>query len=620
MNIGSNEVRKRFLTYFTTKLKDKNLEHVEVPSSLLVPEKHPTLLFTNSGMVQFTPYFLGEKDATEDFKSERLCSVQKCVRTGDIDIVGQSKYHLTFFEMLGSWSIGNYGKKIAVELAYDLLTNSEYGFGLNPERLIATVFAGDDVVPCDNETINAWKAVGIPEERISKLPASENWWAPGGIDQPGPCGPCTEVLYDRGENFGEEEIIPGLTSNPRYLEIWNAGVFMQYNRKTDGSLEPLSKMSVDTGAGLERLTLLFSGKDSVYETDLFQPIIEKIKEIAGKDYVEDDTANEAIRRCADHIKACSFMIVDGVYPSNKDQGYVVRRLLRRVINDFIWVFNIDVDRILDVVPVVIDIYKETYPEINNLNKISSVIEEEIKKTRNLTDVTKKYILSIAKSLSRSSNGDIIIKAFDVFQSTGAPVQLSIEIASKLELDGRRIVIDFDTFERDFADHKKESQQGAGVKFKGGLSGDDPSQKKLHTATHLLQQALRLTLGDHVMQEGSNVNSERLRFDFSHTQKLTDEEIGKVESLVNQKIKEALPVNSTIMSKCDAEKTGALHFFGEKYGDDVKIYFVGDNLNKAWSKEFCGGPHVDNTSELGIFKIIKETAVSKGIRRIKAVLV
>ncbi len=600
----SSEVRERFLLFFTEILKDRNLEHVEVPSSTLVPENHPTLLFTNSGMVQFTPYFLGEKDPVSDFGSKRLCSSQKSLRTGDIDIIGQSKYHLTFFEMLGSWSIGDYGKKEAIEIAFDLITNKKYGYGLDPDKLIATVFGGNDEVPADEESIKHWKSVGIKDSNISRLSASENWWAPAGLKGPGPCGPCIEILYDRGPEFGPEEEVPGMTDNPRYLEFWNAGVFMQFNRDASCKLSPLKKMSVDTGAGLERFTTLVNHKDSVYETDLFVPIIEKIRSFGLK-----SDNRESIRRVSDHIKASTFIIAENVFPSNKDQGYVLRKLLRRVFNDFRFVFDVDLKYTTELVPIVIDLYKTVYPEIDQVNSIISVINDEIEKYEKVAKQTKHIIKK-----QYVYKGKTEIDAFDLYQSSGASIALIKELAQESKLS-----VNDSNFDRKLEQHKKDSQLGAGKKFKGGLVSTGEVERKLHTATHLLHKALQVILGDHVEQKGSNINAERLRFDFSHPEKLTDTELMRVENLVNEKIKDKLPVNLVILPKNEAIKTGARHFFGEKYGENVKIYYIGESLEKSFSKEFCGGPHVKNTGDIGKFKIVKETAVGKGVRRIKAVV-
>lgn len=608
----STEIRQRFIDYFTKILKECGYEHVEVHSSALVPERHPTLLFTNSGMVQFTPYFLGEKNPVEDFGSARLCSVQKSIRTGDLDIVGISKYHLVFFEMLGSWSVGDYGKQKAVEFAYDLLTNKEYGYGLDSSRFVPTVFAGNDESPLDQETYDAWKSVGIPENRISKLPASENWWAPAGLNGPGPCGPCTEILYDRGEEFGPEEKVPGMTDNPRYVEIWNAGVFMQYNRDDKGVLHPLPKMSVDTGAGLERFAVLLQGVDSVYETDLFQPIIQKIIELAkesGSDRnLDSEEAQKSLRKAAEHIKSSTFIMSEKVYPSNKDQGYVLRRLIRGAFNEFVWGLGIDSSKMKDVVPIVFDMYKDDYPELGEVSDVIEILEAEHDLYKQVADNTRRFIVRNYK------NTDKIENPFDVYQSTGASRELIEAIAKEENLS-----VDFSNFESRVKQHQELSRQGAGQKFKGGLGDHSEQTTRLHTATHLLHQALRDVLGDHVQQMGSNITPERLRFDFSHGEKLTEEQIKQVEDTVNSKIKESLPVNTITLPKADAEKSGALHFFKEKYPDMVKVYYIGDSMEEAYSKEFCGGPHVANTSELGHFEIQKEESVAKGVRRIKAVL-
>lgn len=611
------EVRKRFIDFFTTR------GHILVPSSSLVPEKHPSLLFTNSGMVQFTPYFLGDKDSTTNFGSQMLCSVQKCIRTGDLDIVGKSPYHHSFFEMLGSWSIGttikdreSYFKEKAVELAFDLITNKEYGYGIDPSKLIATVFEGNDECPEDSETIKAWKKVGFTDKQISKLPASENWWAPAGLTGPGPCGPCTEVLLDRGDEYGSREDVPGMTDNPRYLEFWNAGVFMQFNRDNFGKLHELPAKSVDTGAGLERFTTLMQNKKSNYETDAFTPILDVVKDL----YLQNKSNNvldlehshkkEHYWRIADHLKASSFMIADGVYPSNKDQGYVLRKLIRRVFNDFVWGLNISSDHITDVVKPIREMYQEFYPEIKS-TKIEDVLKEEVNTFKKVADTTRIFINKnfVKKGVSEIKN------PFWITQTTGAPLELIKDLVS--EANG--LTLDDSTYKEDYEKHQELSKSGAGNKFKGGLTGDSEYQTKLHTATHLLQYALRQEFGGELHQMGSNITNERLRFDFNLDRKMTDQEVKDVETKVNEIIAKEIPVNVIEMTKEEAEKSGALHFFGEKYGDKVTIYYIGENIETAISKEFCGGPHVENTKDLVKFKILKEEAVAKGVRRIKAVV-
>ncbi|MBP7859455.1 alanine--tRNA ligase [Patescibacteria group bacterium] len=604
----STEIRNRFIDYFTKVLKNKGMEHTEVPSSSLIPESHPTLLFTNSGMVQFTPYFLGEKDPVKDFKNKRLTSCQKCLRTGDLDIVGVSKYHQTYFEMLGNWSVGDYGKSEAVKFSFDLLTNKEYGFGLDATKFYPTVFAGDKDCEQDNETIEAWKSVGIPDERIPRLPASENWWAPGPT---GPCGPCTEVLYDRGESFGPEEKTPGLTDNPRYLEIWNAGVFMQFNRDSTGTLTPLPFLSVDTGCGLERMSCLLQQVDSNYETDLFKPIIDKIMSLSNtKLDAKNNDIKFSIQRSADHLRAATFLIADGLHTSNKDQGYVLRQLIRRVYDACVWKLGIDSSKIAEIIPVIIEINKQRYPEIDQLGEITAKINEEIILYNQTADRTRKFIITnfVKKGLNEIKN------PFDIRQSLGANRDLIENIAYE-----QKLKVDFSTFDKELEKHSILSKSNMANRFKGGLGGKSETEIKYHTATHLLHRALREILGTHVGQMGSNITEERLRFDFSHNQKMTEEEIKNVENLVNEKIEEGLPVNQVILKKEEAEKTGALHFFKEKYGDEISIYFIGENLENAWSKEYCGGPHVTNTSEIGKIKIVKEEAVAKGVRRIKAII-
>lgn len=603
--LTSKEIRKRFIEFF-----EKN-KHTEIKSSTLVLENHPTLLFVNSGMVQLTPYFLGEKDAQKDFGNNMLVDTQKCIRTGDLDIVGKSKYHHTFFEMLGSWSIGGYGKKRAVELAYELLTNKEYGFGLDASKFIPTVFGGSEEVGEDTETIEAWKSLGI--KKISKLPASENWWSPGGLTGPGPCGPCTEVLFDRGPEYGPEEETPGLTDNPRYLEIWNAGVFMSYNRPSEGAkLEELKMKSVDTGAGLERITAILQGVENNYETDLFLPITKKIQRMSGPKSLKDTEEYKiAVKRSADHIKAASFLIVENVYPSNKDQGYVLRRLLRTIFNDFVWTLDIDSKRMIEVLPEIENIYKDVFPDIVNIEHIENVMLEEEKTYKKIADTARKYIIRnyVNKNVRHIDN------PFDIYQSTGASKELISDLAKE-----QKLKVEFGNFDKRLKEHQDLSRNNSADKFKGGLAGTSNEEKKLHTATHLLHKALRTVLGNHVSQQGSNITKERLRFDFSHPEKMTREELLEVEEIVNDIINKNLPVKKTDLSIEEAEKTGALHFFKEKYADIVSVYYIGDSLEDCFSKEFCGGPHVKNTGELGKFRILKEESVAKGIRRIKAVLV
>lgn len=614
----SSEIRKRFIDYFVKVLADKGYPHTEVQSSKLVPENHPTLLFTNSGMVQFTPYFLGEKDPVKDFGSKRLCSTQKCIRTGDLDIVGKSKYHLTFFEMLGNWSIGDYGKKEAVQFAFDLLTNKDYGFGFDCSKFYPTVFEGNEECPEDSETIEAWKSVGIADANISKLPASENWWAPGPV---GPCGPCTEVLYDRGESFGPKEDRPGLTDNPRYLEIWNAGVFMQFNRGEDGKLSPLPALSVDTGSGLERMTTIMQDVDSVYETDIFEEIISKTLSLSSKsDVLQDALLNPStvdaqnikagIQRVADHIRTITFLIAENLYPSNKDQGYVLRRLIRRVCDECTWRLGIDPLSIDQIANEVVKKNESVYSELSNFSHIQKVLLDEVKMYQEVSVRTQGYIKHayVSKGLKKIEN------PFDIYQSQGASKELIENLAAEFNLE-----VDFTNFDKNLEEHQEQSRANMGDRFKGGLGDHSYETTKLHTATHMLQRALLEVLGEGVGQKGSNITPERLRFDFSYDQKMTPEQIKAVEDLVNEKIVEKLPVNKVVLPFAEAEKTGAIHFFNEKYGDTVNVYYIGETVESAWSKEFCGGPHVENTSELGHFKIQKEEAVAKGVRRIKAVL-
>ena len=394
-----------------------------------------------------------------------------------------------------------------------------------------------------------------------------------------------------------------MTDNPRYLEIWNAGVFMQFNRGDDGKLNKLPKLSVDTGAGLERFSILMQGVDSAYETDLFTGIISKIKSLGAN--MDNPDSEKAIKRIADHVRGISFIGAESVFPSNTDQGYVLRKLIRNSFNDLVWRLNLDSSTLMDIIPVVFDEYSDIYPELGDVNKVLSMVNEECILWKKVADNTRLAMTRLGK------RG--VVSAFDLYQSEGSSLELVKDIASEMgDID-----VDYSNFDELFSAHQEKSKAGAGQKFKGGLGDHSEITTRFHTATHLLHQALRDVLGDHVQQMGSNITSERLRFDFSHGEKMSEAQIKEVEDIVNEKIKDSLTVNHIVLSKGEAEKTGALHFFADKYGDEVSVYYIGDSLETAWSKEFCGGPHVKNTSEIGSFKIIKEESVGKGVRRIKA---
>jgi alanyl-tRNA synthetase len=585
--MNSSEIRNRFLKFFEKR------GHKIIPSASLVPQNDPSVLFNTAGMQPLVPYLLGQEHPS----GKRLVDVQKCVRTQDIDEVGD-KTHDTFFEMLGNWSLGDYFKEEAIQWSFDLLTNKEEGFGLDVNRLYITVFEGDENAPRDTESFEIWKKVGIPENRIYFMSAKSNWWSAG---DNGPCGPDSEMFYDLTGTLGDltkEEYIKA-DDEQKVVEIWN-DVFMEYEKKDGKVIGKLKNRNVDTGAVLERLAIVLQNKDNVFETDLFEPIISVVKNITT-------TPNEKAERVvSDHIRTAVFMIADGVTPSNTDRGYILRRLIRRAVR-YSKVLNIN-DSLDKVVEAVQTKYKDIYPEVIGLEIQKIFSDEEIK--------FKKTLDSGLKQFEKGED------PFVLFTSYGFPIELSKELA-----DEKGIKIDELDFKKKFEEHQELSRVGAEQKFKGGMAGNSEQEVRYHTATHLLHQALREVLGNEVGQKGSNITRERLRFDFTFPRKLTDEEKKKVEDIVNHKINQKLAVNKVVLPKEEAEKTGALHFFGDKYGESVSVYFVGDSIDAAWSKEFCGGPHVQNTFELAAnpdgapkhFKIQKEEAVSAGVRRIKAIL-
>jgi alanyl-tRNA synthetase len=495
--------------------------------------------------------------------------------------------------MLGNWSLGDYFKKEVIEWSYEFLTSPEW-LGLDKNRIAVSVFEGDQDAPFDEEAFETWKKLGISEKRIAKLPKKNNWWGPAG--ETGPCGPDTEMFYWVGnpdevpESFNDD--------NSLWLEIWN-DVFMQYDKTKEGKFAPLSQKNVDTGMGLERTLAVVNGLDDNYKTELFWPIIQKIEELSGKKYEENQ---KEMRIIADHIKAATFILGDekGIAPSNTGQGYVLRRLIRRAVR-----FGKQLGLksfTQEVSGVVLNIYGEIYNEIiKNKNFID----------HNLQTEEEKFEKTLEKGLKEFEKGE---SPFVLFTTYGFPIEITRELAKE-----KGIVINEEEFSAEFKKHQELSQTSSAGMFKGGLADAGEETKKLHTATHLLRQALEDVLGEPIGQKGSNINAERLRFDFSFNRKLTDEEKKKVEDLVNEKITEKLPIQKVVMKKEEAEKTGAAHVFGDKYGEDVSIYYIGDSLETAYSKEFCGGPHVENTSELGRFRITKEEAVSQGVRRIKAIL-
>ncbi len=614
----SSEIRQKFLDFF------ENRAHAVINSASLITtdEKgvtNPTL-FNTAGMQPLIPYLLGK----EHQKGKRLVDVQKCLRTVDIDDIGD-KTHATFFEMLGNWSLGDYFKKDAINWSYEFLTSSE-GLGLDPARLYVTVFEGDSIAPKDEEAAAIWSDVfkknnieqgGDTQKgeagRIFYLPAQNNWWEAG---DNGPCGPDSEMFYDIGNTFSgktltHEQFLKADDTRD-LVEIWN-DVFMQYEKKDGKIIGNLPAPSVDTGAGLERLTMTLQGVDNIYDTDLLKPIVESIRKNGSYELTEKTIRAERI--VADHTRASVFLTADGVEFSNKDRGYVLRKLFRRAIflADSLGVKHFGLKAIAEAI---ISNYPENiYPELKtNENRIFGLLErEEARFRKSLDEGLKEF-----NKLEAITGKD----AFTLYSSYGFPLELTEELLKEKGVNVARA-----EFAAEFKKHQELSRAGAEQKFKGGLAdANDPQVVRYHTATHILHQALYDIYGENDGdQKGSNITPERLRFDFAHGAKMTDEEKKKVEDIINEKIGAGLPMNNIVMSKAEAEKTGARHFFGEKYGDEISIYFIGNDLQSAYSKEFCGGPHVKNTKELAgpegkwRFKIQKEEAVAQGVRRIKAIL-
>ncbi len=589
----SSEIRKRFLEFF------KARGHAILPSASLLPENDPSVLFNTAGMQPLVPYLLGEKHPL----GTRLANIQKCVRTGDIDEIGDNT-HATFFEMMGNWSLGDYFKKDAIQWSFELLTNKEIGFGLDPQRLYVTCFEGNDDAPQDTESRDIWKSIfekaGVTGERIYFMPAKNNWWSAG---DNGPCGPDTEMFYDltgtHTSGMTKEEYLLA-DDKQEVVEIWN-DVFMEYIKKDGVVVGKLASQNVDTGSGFERVTAVLQGKNNIFDTDIFEAVMMEV----GK--ITDNLKSKRI--ISDHMRTAVFMIADGVLPANTDQGYILRRLIRRAV------FNTTTrDLSKESVESIVNALAGTYGDIysNIPAQKEKIISEIVKEAEKFAKTIEQGVKEFEKLTQKGNISGM--EAFTLFSSFGFPFDLTKELALIKGLS-----VDEASFKEEFAKHQDLSRAGSEQKFKGGLAGTGEIETRYHTATHLLHQALRDVLGGTVQQKGSNITSERLRFDFTHAQKMTDEEKKKVEDIVNEKIEAKLPMQKVVMKKEDAEKTGALHFFGDKYGDEVSVYFIGDSIESAYSKEFCGGPHVTNIGELGTFKIAKEEAVSAGVRRIKAVL-
>ena len=650
-SLTANELRALFLRFFQEK------GHAVIPSASVIPENDPTVLFTTAGMHPLVPYLLGQKHPA----GTRLTDVQKCIRTGDIDDVGDMS-HLTFFEMLGNWSLGDYFKKEMIPWSWEFLT-SEKWLGIDKDKLAFTVFEGDDDCPRDDEAADLWRSCGVKDDHLFFLPKEHNWWGPAGVT--GPCGPDTEMFIIVKKPCGPN-CSPACHCGA-YLEIWN-DVFMQYNKQADGSFIPLQQKNVDTGMGLERTICVLTGKKSVYETDLFENILGKISELSGKEYHPDDVNTKAFRIVADHMRTATFILGDprGVSPSNVDQGYILRRLIRRAVR-YGMGLGLQAGFTCEIAKVIIDQYKDVYPELTeNAGFVLEQLkleedrfartlrqgEKEFEKIYNNISNTRALLDSILdadnkaafaaelaqqKKLRPSPDMMPIIdaanagddaaveaavkarletlntmdgrSAFKLYDTYGFPIEMTMELAAE-----KGLMVDEADFNARFKQHQETSHAGAEQRFKGGLADHSAQTTCLHTATHLLQAALRKVLGDEVHQKGSNITAERLRFDFTFGRKMTAEELQEVERLVNEAIQAKVPVTMEEMTVAEAKEQGAMGLFESKYGEKVKVYTMG-----PYSKEICGGPHAENTGDLVSFKIQKEESSSAGVRRIKATI-
>ncbi|MGP1595263.1 MAG: alanine--tRNA ligase [Treponema sp.] len=594
--ITADELRSKYISFF----KSKN--HTEISGKSVIPENDPTVLFTTAGMHPLVPYLMGEPHPA----GTRLTDYQKCIRTGDIDAVGDAS-HLTFFEMLGNWSLGDYFKKEAIAYSFEFLTGKDY-LNIPIDLLSVTVFAGDDAVPCDTESAQIWESLGIPKERIHFLPREDNWWGPAG--ETGPCGPDSEMFIDTGSPSCGAECRPGCRCG-KYVEIWN-DVFMQYHKNQDGTYTPLNRHCVDTGMGIERTIAMLQGKKSVYETEIFTPLIACIESLTGYTYGSNEEKDISVRIICDHTRAATFILGDpkAVSPSNIGAGYVLRRLIRRAVRHG-KKLGIEQSFLSAPAQVVIDRYKVAYPELaEKAEKITAELEAEEKKfletlKKGETEY-EKMLPNLLRNPKKIIPGRLAFKLYDTY---GFPIELTEELARESGL-----TVDTEEFNEAFKKHQELSRAGSEQVFKGGLADHSEQTTAYHTATHLLHKALRMVLGDHVEQKGSNITADRLRFDFSHPQPLTAEERAEVERIVNEQIQANLPVTMDVMSLEEAKKAGAMALFGEKYEATVKVYSIGN-----FSKEVCGGPHVESTGNMGHFSIKKEQSSSAGIRRIRAVL-
>lgn len=579
------EIRNKYLNFF------KNHGHNVIPSAPLIPENDPSVLFTTAGMQPLVPYLLGEKHPA----GKRLTDYQKCVRTNDIEEVGDNR-HLTYFEMLGNWSLGDYFKEEAVRMSFEFLTKE---LGIPVDKISVTCFAGDEDAPKDEVTAECWRKAGIPDERIYFYGKDDNWWIAG---EDGPCGPDTEMFYDTGKEPCSENCQPSCDCG-KYVEIWN-NVFMEYYKSKDGKYSKLKQQNVDTGMGLERITFLLQGKTTPFDTELFAPIMEKLESLQKVDDIKSR------RIIAEHLRSSMMIICDGGRPSNIDRGYILRRLIRRMTRH-LNKLQISLEELGNLIDLDVEILKEMYPDLEkNKETIKQVIlEEKDKFVKTLSHGEKEFEKAIQKL--KQDGKDIIDgqTIFKLYETYGFPPEITADLAEE-----QGFKIDMTEFDKLFKEHQDKSRMGSEHKFKGGLADQNEQTIKYHTATHLLHKALQIVLGEHAKQKGSNITTERLRFDFSHPEKMTKEQLKQVEDIVNEKIKEDLPVICEEMTVEEAKNAGATGLFENRYGDKVTVYTIGD-----FSKEICGGPHVKHTGELGTFKILKEESSSAGVRRIKAIL-
>jgi len=593
MKLTADQLREKYLSFFASK------GHAVISGASLIPENDPTVLFTTAGMHPLVPYLLGEKHPA----GTRLTDVQKCVRTGDIDAVGDS-CHLTFFEMLGNWSLGDYFKKEAIAWSYEFLTTQ---LGFAPDQLSVTVFQGEGNVPRDEESIAIWKSMGIPESRIYALPKEDNWWGPAGTT--GPCGPDTEMFIDTGKPACGEACRPGCRCG-KYIEIWN-DVFMQYNKTAEGDYVPLVQHNVDTGMGVERTICMMNGYATVYETELFVPLMDAIRSLSTVD-ATNELSVRAARIIADHMRTSVFILGDpkgGVKPGNVGANYVLRRLIRRSVR-YAKVLGIAPGYTRELAEIVIANYKHVYPELekNSATILAELVAEEERFEKTLTSGQREFD-KVAGALKQHGQSTLSGRtAFKLYDTYGFPLEFTEELAAE-----QGLTVDRAGYEEAFKKHQEASKQGDAT-FKGGLADNTVATTRLHTATHLMHKALQMVLGPHALQKGSNITPERLRFDFSHPEKMTPEQIQRVEDIVNEQIRRALPITVETMTFEAAKAQGATALFSGKYGEQVKVYTMGD-----FSMEVCGGPHATNTAELGGFKIQKEESSSAGVRRIKAVI-